>query len=339
VNGGNPDSSKPTGAIEIEASDAPIGTTKAPIGATPTPVGATQGPVASKEAEDVDRAPSASVGVIATPLRWLTSSAVFMGATLAVLRGLAVWSRWSGANSVPSPGGSSLPLAVAAIACAAQALLVMALLRAEESRLSRELRTARQATPLLRAMVLRRRQRGPLFARLLSSQLGSAAVHLAEGDESAARDMLAAELPWMHVGRLGALRAIVIADADRASGTPAARSLCIQRLKAARPIGNREADLYRVHVLVKAILEQGEPEDAFEIASRLVRSGDDEELIYATWLRVWFELDSEEGSEWPLLAEQQARRATLLARSHGAEALVGKLEARLLAIARTTPHG
>lgn len=288
--------------------------------------------------EDVD-ASGSRVSVIATPLRWLMTTAVFVGATLAVLRGFAVWSRWAGTDSILSPGRSSLPVLMAGIACAAEAVLVLALLRAEESRLSRELRTARQATRLLRAMVLRRRHRGPLFARLVATQLGSAAVHLAGGDESAARDMLAAEPPWMQVGRLGALRAIVIADADRASGTPAARSLCIQRLKVAGRIGHGEADRYRIHVLVKAVLEQGDFESALEIGSRLVRSRDDEERIYATWLRVWFDLDSEKDAEWPPLAEEDARLATLLARSHGADALVGKLEARLLAIARTAPQG
>jgi hypothetical protein len=56
---------------------------------------------------------------------------------------------------------------------------------------------------------------------------------------------------------------------------------------------------------------------------------------------VWFELDDEptddEDHPWPPLAEAQTRLAALAARAHGAERLIDKLEARLLAIAHP-PH-
>jgi len=190
-------------------------------------------------------------------------------------------------------------------------------------------------------MVGRRRQRGPfLVARLFATRLGSAAVFLADGEESAARDVLGEEPPWMHVGRLGWLRTVVLADADRATGTAAGQLRCVEQLSAARTTGNREADLYRLHVLVKAVLERGDAERALDLTTQLIQSTDADERIYATWLRIWFELDSgaDEG-EWPALAEEDARLAALRARSQGAEALVGKLEARLVAIARTTPQG
>ena len=51
-------------------------------------------------------------------------------------------------------------------------LLIFAMLRAEESRLARELRTARTGTPVLRALVARRRQELPFLARWSSSAWG-----------------------------------------------------------------------------------------------------------------------------------------------------------------------
>lgn len=275
--------------------------------------------------------PRRGTAILATPVRWAVSSALLVAATLAALRLYLTLS-----HRAPTAG----LMVAAGIACSGEALMILALLRAEESRLARELRTARQGTALLRAMIRRRTRRGPLFARLVATELGGAALSLADGDESAARDMLAAELPWMHIGRVGALRAIVLADADRASGALAARSRCLEQLRTAPKLNHREADLYRLHVLVKATLEQGDAETALELASLLVRAKDDDERTYGTWLRVWFELDSEaQDDRWPPLAEQDARLASLLARSHGAEALVGKLEARLLAIARPAPQG
>lgn len=267
----------------------------------------------------------------ATPLRWAASSAVVVVATLAIAWGYAVWSHMTWA-------APSFVLAVAT-ACVAESTIVLVLLRAEESRLVRALRVARKGTPLLRAMIARRRRQGTLLGRLLSTDLGLAAVLLADGDETRARDVLAAEPPWMDVGRLGGLRAVVFADAERTSGTPGALRRCIERLVAAPPMGNREADLYRTHVLVKAVLEEGAIEAAHELATRLSMSRDDDERVYGTWLRVWFDLDLEENGDWPLLADDDRRLALLLARSHGAGKLVDKLEARRVGIARTPPQG
>lgn len=269
--------------------------------------------------------PQAREPLVATPLRWAASSAVLIGATLAIARGYSAWSHtdWT-----------ALPfLTAVAAACAAESMIVLALLRAEESRLARGLRVARTGTPLLRGTIARRRRQRTLLGRLASTDLGVAAVLLAEGDEAAARDVLAAEPPWMDVGRLSTLRAIVLADVERTSATPRGRRHCIERLTAIRSLRNREANLYRAHVLVKAVLEEGDADAAFDLAARLGTSADQDERIYAAWLRVWFDLDGE--GDWPPLADQDARLAVLLARSHGAEKLVDKLEARRVGIART----
>jgi hypothetical protein len=101
-------------------------------------------------------------------------------------------------------------------------------------------------------------------------------------------------------------------------------------------LGHREADLYGVHVLVKAVLEHGEADVAATLAGELDHATDDEERMYATWLRVWFDLDDTtdgEGQAWAPLGEGQARLAALVARAQGAERLVDKLEERLFAIA------
>jgi hypothetical protein len=107
------------------------------------------------------------------------------------------------------------------------------------------------------------------------------------------------------------------------------------------PIGHREADLYRTHVLVKALLEQGDTDTAVEVAGDLERaagrSQDEEQQLYATWLRVWFDLDAEAAGyreAWPALPEGQLRMAALMARAHGADRLVEKLEERVSSIAR-----
>ena len=59
--------------------------------------------------------------------------------------------------------------------------------------------------------------------------------------------------------------------------------------------------------------------------------------LYATWLRVWFDLDAEAAGyrhAWPALPEGQLRMAALMARAHGADKLVEKLEERVSSIAR-----
>jgi hypothetical protein len=217
------------------------------------------------------------------------------------------------------------------------ALVLFGLLGAEESRLARELRTARTGTATLRGMALRRRQQLPFFMGLFSTRLGTAAVLLADGDRAAALEVLAAESRlMMRGGRLDALRYIVEADLERATGTSVGLERCVGRLRKAAAIGNREADLYGMHVVVKAVLEQGDAEAGLEIAQTLVRSVDDEQRVYAVWLRVWFDLN-DPGDPWPPLTEGEMRMATLAARSHGAERLVEMLEERLGTIAQ--PRG
>ncbi|HEX3346070.1 MAG TPA: hypothetical protein VHS09_15910, partial [Polyangiaceae bacterium] len=231
---------------------------------------------------------------------------------------------------------ASFAVLVAAVVVA-EAVLVFVLLRAEESRLARELRTARTGTAVLRGLVAQRRQQTPFLGRLFATRLGLAAVLLADGDREGAVEVLSRGSPMMQGGRLRGLRAVVDADVDRASGTAAGRERCIDALRAAAPLGNREADLYRMHVLVKALLEQGDAEAAVEVLGTLEPSRDEEQKLYVAWLRVWFDLDAEAADyrhNWPALPEGQLRLATLLARAHGAEKLVEKLEQRVSAIAR-----
>jgi len=187
--------------------------------------------------------------------------------------------------------------------------------------------------------VARRRQQTPFFARLFATNLGLAAVFLADGDRDAAVEAFSRGSPVMKWGRLQRLRDVVDVDLERATGTPEGLELCIEQLRGMAPLGNREADLYRMHVLVKALLEQGDPEAAVDVLGTLEPSLDEEQQLYVAWLRVWFDLDSEAVDyrhAWPALPEGQLRMATLLARAHGADKLVEKLEERVSSIAR--PH-
>jgi hypothetical protein len=221
-----------------------------------------------------------------------------------------------------------------------QGSLVLAMLRAEESRLARELRTARTGTAMLRGMTVRRRQRGTFLSRLFAVKLGAAAVLVAEGDTSGAGDLLSSTSVFVRGGRLDRLRAVVDADLERATGTSVGLERCVQQLREMEPLGNREAELYRTHVLVKALLEQGDGESAAEVVGELERLDpvDEEEQLYATWLRVWFDLDAAGepvGYRNAAVAppEGQLRMATLVARAQGADKLVEKLERRLSSIA------
>ena len=271
------------------------------------------------------------------------------GATL-----VATWARWAvsaGALGAAFVGGLELLLrfthsersltslaGTIVVAWAVEGLVILALLRAEESRVTRELRTARTGTAMLRSMASRRRQQAPFLARLFAARLGTAAVLVAEGDRAGALDLMSGGSPLMRGGRLDRLRDVVDADLERATGTSVGLERCVQRLRAMEPIGHREADLYRMHVLVKALLEQGDAEGALEVAGDLEHgaqgAADEERQLYATWLRVWFDLDTEPGDAWPALPEGQLRMAALMARAHGAEALVKKLEERVSSIAR-----
>jgi hypothetical protein len=232
-----------------------------------------------------------------------------------------------------------------AAASALGSLLLFGTLRAEESRLARELRLARTGTAVLREAAIARRDRAPFFAKLLSTQLGSAALLAADGDPSGAASALAGASALTRGGRVDLLRVLVDADVERAGGTEAGRAACIARLQGAAPLGNREADLYRLHVLAKAILEKGDAEAALDLARAIAGSPDDDTRVYATWLRAWFDLDADEAGEaggeapWPPLGEGDVRLAALLARAQGADSLVTKLDRRLAAIAPPEREG
>ncbi|HEY6460199.1 MAG TPA: hypothetical protein VIY73_08605 [Polyangiaceae bacterium] len=285
---------------------------------------------------DVVEAPPTDRGapLVATWARWAACSALVAIAFVVVVEAFLVFMHSS--RSLASFFG------VLAAAITVEALLLLAVLRSEESRLARELRTARTGTAALRGMVVGRRTQSPFFARLFATKLGTAAVLLAEGDRDAAVGVLAGGSILLQGGRLDRLRDLVDADAERAAGTAVDLERSVRRLRAARPIGNREADLYRTHVLVKALLEQGEPEGAREVLRELGASLDDERQVYVAWLRVWFDFDLESAGAdgtWPDLPEGRLRLATLLARAHGADKLVEKLEARMSSIAQARHQG
>jgi hypothetical protein len=302
--------------------------------------------------------PGPSAALALTLPRWLAIGAALEVAIAGAVEGLLLFT-----HSTRGASPFAWPLGLGATV---GWLLIFAMLRTEDSRLARELRTARTGTPVLRALVARRGMELPFLARWSSSKLGAAAVLLADGDREGAIDALGAASVLMRGGRLDRLRAIVDADLERKTGTAAGLERCVQRLRQATPVGNREADLYRVHVLVKAVLEQGDGVTAVELATSLGRSADDDERVYATWLRVWFDLDGEGGEDagegqgegqrsepaadeaaeesdgghpWPALSEGDLRMATLAARAHGAGSLVSKLTLRLSAIARAAARG
>lgn len=228
-----------------------------------------------------------------------------------------------------------------ALGCALVALIVLALLRAEESRLARELRTARTGTDALRGLVLRRRTQAPFFARLFSTGLGTAAVCLAEGDSAGAVDAMRVGSALMRGGRLDVLAEVVDADVERCRNNSVSVERCVQRLRAMPALPNREAELYRLHVLVKALLQQGDAEGAAELVEELEKGpgDDDDRRMYATWLRVWFDMDGDYRTAAQPLAEGDLRMAALVARSQGAEKLLEKIEARLSSVAHPAPSG
>jgi hypothetical protein len=277
------------------------------------------------------------VRLVATWTRWAVCAgalaAAFVGATDAYL----VFSR-----SDRTLASFAAPLA---LGCALVALLVLALLRAEESRLARELRTARTGTDALRGLVMRRRSQAPFFARLFSTGLGTAAVCLAEGDSAGAVDAMRVGSALMRGGRLDVLAELVDADVERCRNNSVSLERCVQRLRAMAPLANHEAELYRLHVLVKALLQQGDDDGAAELVEELERGPDvdDDRRMYATWLRVWFDMDEAEGGDYRTaaqpLAEGDLRVAALVARSQGAEKLLEKIEARLSAVAQPAPSG
>jgi hypothetical protein len=274
--------------------------------------------------------------LVATAARWAACSLAIAGAFIVALAAALAFVH--ARRGLASFGGVFLGFA------AVESALTFVLLRSEESRLTRELRTARTGTTTVRGMAARHRSQVPFFARPFSCTMAQAAVLLADGDRDGASDALRRGSPLMRGGRLDRLRAIVRADLQRATRSPDALDVAIADLRRMPPLHHREADRYRTHVLVKAVLERGDDETALDLARDLRRSADDEQALYAVWLRVWFDLDevgeSDEGADrWPPLVEAEARLAALAARAHGAERLVDKLEARLLAIAHPVQQG
>ncbi len=259
---------------------------------------------------------AAGTPLVATRARWAACSAALFGALVVAAAGAIAF-----AGLHRSVSSLAWPIALSATAGSA---VLFALLRSEESRLARELRVARTGSAVLRESTVRRRARVPFAARVVSTQLGLAAVLLADDDRAGAVDALDGASALTRGGRLDGLRAIVDTDAERATGTPAALARCVQRLREMKSLDNREADLYRTHVLVKSILQHGDADAGLELAEQLTGSDDDDERIYATWLRVWFDLDEDNGA-WPPLRDAEVRLALLLARAHGAERLVDKL--------------
>ena len=147
----------------------------------------------------------------------------------------------------------------------------------------------------------------------------------------------------MRGGRLDALAEVVDADVERCRNNSVSLERCVQRLRAMAPLPNREAELYRIHVLVKALLQQGDAEGAAELVEELEKApSDDDRRMYATWLQVWFDMDAPDGDYRTAaqpLAEGDLRMAALVARSQGAEKLLEKIEARLSAVAQPAPSG
>ena len=269
------------------------------------------------------------------------------------MRLVATWRRWAlgtgvlGVAFVGAVEGYLLlthadrPLAafgwLLVCAWAVLGVLVFSALSTEEASLARDLRIARTASPAIRGMVARRRPQASIVTRLFATRLGTAAVLLADGDREAALDAATAGSWLVRGGRVAKLRQVVDADAERATGTSVGLERCVQRLRAMEPTGHRETDLYRLHVLVKAVLEQGDPDTAIDLADELSASRDDDERVYAIWLRVWFDLDEDADyreSASPL-PEGELRMAALVARSQGADKLVAKLDARIGSVART----
>jgi hypothetical protein len=264
------------------------------------------------DARTVDR----GAPLVATGIRWLA----FVAGEGLVLYGLG--SAYVAVDPIKhSLRGVAPWLAIGWIAAMA---VTYAMLQGEESRLARELRTARSGSPAMRAMVLDRREKTPPLLRWLSTSIGMAAVLLADSDRPNALNALSASSALMSGGRLTLVRELVAADADRAAGTKAMLDRCVESLRATPPIGNAEAERYRAHVHVKALLELGDGEAALALHAELAASADEEIRVYAVWLRVWFEFDAAAST-----TEGEVRLALLLARAQGAGELAKKLETSL----------
>jgi hypothetical protein len=267
--------------------------------------------------------------LVATPLRIVA---------LALAIALAAYALSAMAARVRA-GVTLEPPALAVVFGVALVVLTF-VLRSDDARLTRELRIARTGSASVRATTLTRRERGPRYLRWLSTTLGTTAVHLSDGDRFAAESAFERDPFFYRVGTIAALRTLVRADLARATDLPGERDRAIATLASAPATGHIEVDRYRTHVLVKALLEKGDPELAERVARELMHHADDEQRVYAVWLHVWFDGALERGSETataseaaPTFDEGTLRLAALLARTHGATELVQKIEDRIAASA------
>ncbi len=273
--------------------------------------------------------------LLATPARWAAGSA--LAAALA----------WPLARALGGPLGARDAVLWAGGAAALASGALFLYLRGEEARLCRELRVARSGTSVQRRTLLRRRRPSPYFglamfwyaavrvlAALASTTLGYAAVLLAEGDVDVADATLRGFGQALSFGDLRALRSVVAADLLRARGGEVALGEAIRAMVAIPPMAHVEAERYRVHVLVKALLEQADDATARALAEDLKARADDDVRVYLVWLATWF--------DWTHLdapGDAEMRRALLLARAHGAVDLVGRLESQLAARVAAATYG
>jgi hypothetical protein len=272
--------------------------------------------------------------LLATPARWSAGILLLAGLAWAAAAGLPPWF---------GPERERLPICAIAWAVLSGALWLY--LRGEEARLTHELRVARGGTSVQRRTLLRRRRPTPYFgiamfwyaavrvlAALASTTLGYAAVLVAEGDLQAARAALGGFAQLLALGPLRELKTVVAADLERAVGTEESLATAIKALFSTPPMAHVEAERYRVHVLVKALLQQGDEATARAVAEDLKGTDDGELRVYSVWLRTWF--------EWTHLdapSDADVRMALLLARTHGAVDLVARLEAALGPALPTAP--
>ena len=216
------------------------------------------------------------------------------GRWLAGALGLAALAA-GGAGALPASMGTSgqrigWSLAIWAAMSAAFGLY----LRGEEARLARELRIARSGTPVQRGVILRRRRPAPYFglamfwyaavrvvAALGSTTLGYAAVLIASGELDAAEAALGGPGRYLSFGALRELRTVVEADAMRAIGSEASLGEAIRALYAMPAIDHVEAERYRIHVLVRALLEQGDLATARSLVDELAEHPDEDRRVYA----------------------------------------------------------
>ena len=249
--------------------------------------------------------------LVATTRRWMILTAVAAGVGVLFARFIPA-----------SIAAEQARVLVGASIAACASVVGFLHLRGEDARLTRELRATRTATSVMREQMIRRRRGGPMWSRWLSPTLGTAALALAEGDTSAAQALRDANPAFFGFGEAGRLREVVDADLVRSRGGTAALEESIATLLRIAPLAHQEAERYRLHVLVKAVLEQGDVAIARDLVDQLLERAltDEEVRVYVVWLRAWFDMEHVAAP-----SEAEVRLALLVARSHGADELVKKL--------------